>query len=387
MKELEKNIIKWRRDLHMIPEIGLELPNTVKYVSSLLDSFGIKYHYLVNGNAIVAIIEGDSKGKTVAFRADMDALPIKENTGLEFASKNENMHACGHDGHTAMLLGAAKYFSENKDKIKGNIKLLFQPGEEKPGGAKPMIDEGALNNPKVDAIFGIHEGNILSSEKENIFILKDGPMMAATDALEINIKGYGTHAASPHTGIDSVLCASKIIIALQSIVSREIDPTENAVITIGTVKAGEANNIIPDTVKLSGTVRTFNKDIRVFIRKRIKEISSLIAKANRCTVEINHKFSYPCLINNIELTNLAMKSAKKISNNKSRYMDDYIMGGDDMAYFLEEVPGTYILLHNPGKIDGVAYSHHNPKFDIDESKLIYGTKLFIDLAIEYLKNN
>ncbi len=385
MNEIQKDMIRWRRELHKIPELGLKLPKTVDYVTKVLkDELNLDYKLLVDGSAIIALIEGEKPGKTIGLRADMDGLPIVEETGLSFASNNGNMHACGHDGHAAMLLGAAKFLINNKDKFNGNVKLLFQPGEEGPGGAKPMIEEGALEKPKVDAVFGIHEGNVSDDLKPGNLAFKKGPMMAATDSLVITIKGRGSHGAYPQDSIDPIVIASELILSLQQIVSREIKPSEPAVISICMINSGTALNIIPEETKIGGTVRTTNKKTREFIAKRIKEISNGIALAKRAEIEVEHTFKYPALINDDEMTELAVNSAEKLYPEDIRFMKDVKMGAEDMSYFLEEVPGCYAYLSNPKKIDGIIYPHHNPRFDVDESYFQNGAMLLAQVAIDFL---
>lgn len=385
MTEIQNDMVRWRRALHQIPEIGLKLPQTVTYVTKVLkEELNLNYELLLDGNAIAVLIQGEKPGKTIALRADMDGLAIVEETSLPFASKNGNMHACGHDGHTAMLLGAAKFLTNNKDQFNGTVKLLFQPGEEGPGGAKPMIEEGALENPKVDAIFGIHEGNISKELKTGNLAFKKGPMMASSDSLVITIKGKGSHGAYPQDSVDPIVIAAELILSLQQIVSREINPSEAAVISICMVHSGTALNIIPEETKLGGTVRTLNQDTREFIAKRIKEISSGIALAKRAEIIVEHTFKYPALVNDEEITELAMNAAKTLYPEDVITLKEAIMGGEDMAFFLEKVPGCYAYLSNPKQVEGEIYPHHNSKFDVDESYFQNGASLLVQVAIDFL---
>ncbi len=387
VRKVESDIIGWRRDLHRIPELGLELPETVKYVTGKLDEMGIPYLTLVNGNAVVALIKGGGEGKTIAIRADMDGLPVKEETGLAFASVNGCMHACGHDGHTAILLGAAKVLNEHKAMLHGNVKLLFQPGEEYPGGALPMIQEGALENPHVDAIIGLHEGRISNDVTKGKIGITYGPMMASMDRISIRIKGKGSHGAYPEDSVDPISTAAEVISALQRVVSREIRAVEPAVLSITRIAGGFNQNIIPDDVELEGTVRTFNNETRQFIAKRIDEITMGITSAMRAKYELQYEFKYPPLINSAEFTRFFVGSAKKLMDPEDIVeMAHPVMGGEDMAYFLEQVPGTFFFLSNPGEIDGATHPHHNPKFDIDESIFKTGCALFVQTAVDYLNN-
>jgi amidohydrolase len=385
VKAIEQEIINWRRDLHQIPEIGLELPKTAKYVSEKLEEMGIQYHTLVDGNAIVGLIKGSGEGNTVGLRADMDGLPIKEETGLSFASTNNNMHACGHDAHTAILLGAAKVLNNNRDKFKGNVKLLFQPAEESPGGAKPMIQEGVLENPKVDAIMGLHVGKISEDiPKGNIGVCY-GNLMAAADIVNIKVKGKGAHGAYPELSVDPIVIAAELIMSLQTIISRETKSTDPAVLSICKIQGGTNHNIIPDYVELKGTVRTLNNETRNRIAKRIEEITKSITDAHGATYEYDYEFKYPPVINDSNFTAEFVESAKKIlPEDEITEIKVPIMGGEDMSYFLEKVPGTFFFLTNLKKVDGEYYGHHNSKFDVDEQLFWKGSSLLVQAAIDYL---
>ncbi|OZV11458.1 N-acyl-L-amino acid amidohydrolase [Tissierella sp. P1] len=388
VKKIEEDIINWRRELHQIPEIGLDLPKTAKFIMDELDNMNIEYHTLVNGNAIVGLIKGKEEGKTIGLRADTDALPVKEKTGLEFASNNGCMHACGHDGHTAILLGVAKVLNENKDKFKGNIKLLFQPGEEYPGGAKPMIEEGALENPKVDAVMGLHLGNLGKEIPKGKIGVSYGIMMAAVDVMYIKINGKGSHGAYPHQSIDPIVTASEIVLALQTIISREVDPVEPAVVSVTRIDGGFNHNIIPDSVEIQGTIRTVNEETRQRISRRIEEIVKGVTLAHGASYEIDYEFCYPALINSEEFTKGFVESAKKIIPEEDIVeMKSPVMGAEDMSFFLQRVPGTFFYLSNMAEIDGEFHPHHNPKFDIDEGQMWKGAALIIQNTIDWLNKN
>lgn len=386
VKKIEDQIISWRRHLHKIPELGLELPKTSKYVQEELSKMGIEYHTLINGNAIVAIIKGAEEGKTIALRADMDALPIREETGLPFASDNGCMHACGHDAHTSMLLGAGKILNENRDKLKGNVKLFFQPGEEYPGGALPMIEEGAMENPKVDAVLGLHNGSISKDVEKGKIGVSYGAMMASMDRILIKIKGKGSHGAYPEQSIDPISTAAEVISALQRIVSREVKAIDPAVVSITRINGGFNQNIIPDEVEMEGTVRAVNPETRNFIARRIEEVTKGITSAMRAECEVEYEFKYPPLINSKSFTEFFVESAKKVISEEDIFdMKDPVMGGEDMAYFLEKAAGTYFFLSNPKEVDGEIYAHHNSKFDVDESILHIGSSLFVQTVVDFLK--
>ncbi len=384
-RTIQADMITWRRALHRIPELGNHLPQTVAYVGAVLDELGIAYKKLVDGNAIVATIEGHRPGKCFALRADMDALPIKEQTGLPFSATGEAMHACGHDAHTAMLLGAAKYLVNHRADFKGTVKLLFQPGEEYPGGAKPMIDEGALQNPPVDAVFGIHNGQISSAVPQGNIGFKYGPMMAAPDRICIKVIGRGTHGAYPEFGKDPIVLASELVLSLQRLISREKRATEPAVLSICRFTGGYNHNVIPSEVELEGTIRTTSPELRDYYRARIEKICQHYAAMHDMTIEVDYEFVYPPLINDRDITALAIATANRLFGTERVFeMSEPVMGGEDMAYFIEAVPGCYAFLANPAPIDGSCYPHHHPKFDVDESYFESGAKLHAAVAMAYL---
>lgn len=385
VKEAEDYIIKCRHDLHEIPEIGLNLPMTSAYVAKELSKMGIEFRQNVGVSGIVGTIRGNKEGKTIALRADMDALPIKEETGLDFASKNGNMHACGHDAHTSILLGVAKVLSENKNELNGNVKLIFQPAEESPGGAELMLKDGAFENPNVDAVLGLHVGNLAQNDKPGSIMVCYDNMMACLDSFRVKLIGKGCHGAYPQTGIDPVIMTGYFLAAVQSIVSREIAATDYAVITVGKINGGQAYNIIPDCVELEGTARAVDQNIREYIAKRIEEIAKGISGTMRGTYEFDYTFGYPPLVNDEEFTKEFIKSAKKIMPEKDiMIMQKPAMGGEDMAYYLQKVPGTFVFLNNPKEVEGCCYPHHNAKFDVDESFFARGAALLIQGALDYL---
>ncbi len=386
-KEIEDVIINDRRQLHKIPELQLSLPKTVAYVENELKKLDISYKKLVNGNAIVAEI-GDYKGKCIAIRADMDALPIKEETSLSFCSTHEGkMHACGHDGHTAMALGACRILKENEKDLDGLVKIFFQPGEEIPGGAKPMIDEGCMENPKVDRVIGLHEGGIFGHLPTGTVGYKEDAMMASMDAFILKVKGHGGHGARPENFIDPIITISEINLALQKIISRELDPTKSALISICQIHGGTCQNIIPDEVWEEGTVRTLDEDVRDFVEKRMKEVSENIAKAFRCEAELDYKRYYPAVINDKEFTAYVKNIAQEIlGDDKVIEISRPTMGGEDFAFFEKEARGTFLSLNNlKANKDGKVYPHHNSKFDVDESAFYIGSGLMAEVAYRYLK--
>ncbi|RXG65329.1 amidohydrolase [Candidatus Atribacteria bacterium 1244-E10-H5-B2] len=382
---MQDQLISWRRDLHQIPEVGLELPKTSAYVAEKLSEMGIEYQENIGVSGIVGLIKGKEDGKTIAIRADMDGLAIVEETGLPFASTNGNMHACGHDAHTAMLLGAAKILNENKDKLKGNIKLIFQAGEEGPGGAKPMIDDGAMENPKVDAVLGLHIGIIFKEIGTGEVGVAYGNLMACLDRFEIKVIGKGCHGAMPDTGVDPIVISAEIINALQTIISREIKPTEPAVITIGQINGGRSYNIIPDSVEIIGTARAISQAVREKIASRMEEIVANVTKGMRGDYEFTYTYGYPPLVNDAEFTKGFAETAKKVVGKENVVeIARPTMGGEDMAYFLEKAPGTFFFLGGGNEAKGIVAPHHNSKFDVDEDVFWKGTTLLAQGAVDWL---
>ncbi|MGD9569555.1 MAG: M20 family metallopeptidase [Sedimentibacter sp.] len=390
MQELIKNVMDevviWRRDLHQIPEIGNDIPKTSAYVAEQLEKMGISYIKGVGiEHAIVATIQGtkEGQGKTLALRADMDALPVVEETGLPFASKNGNMHACGHDAHTASLLGTAKVLNQIKDQFSGKIVLLFQPGEEVSAGAEPMVKAGCLDG--VDGIIGIHVGNISSDGVPGNAYFKFGSMMACLDKWNMTINGVGSHGAYPHGSHDPVVMQAHIITAVQEIISRELNPVDPGVVTVGIVKGGSAYNVIPGSVYLEGTARAVNQKTREYISKRIGEIAESVAKAFRGTIDYNYIFGAPPVVNHNEFTQNVIGSAKRaIGEENVQIMDNPVMGGEDFAYYLEKVPGTFIFVSNPLAIDGTCFPHHNSRFALDEQYFDRCIKIFVQSALDFL---
>lgn len=385
---VKEEIIKNRRALHQIPEIGNELPQTFEYVKARLDEMNIEYKTAVGvPHSIVGIIKGKSEGKVLALRADMDALEVVEETGLDFASTNNHMHACGHDAHTAILLGVTKILSQNTDKFKGTIKLLFQPAEEISAGARNMIEGGALENPKVDAVYGQHVGNINPFLKNGSFAFARGPMMASLDKFKIKVKGRGAHGAFPHDSIDPIVCASEIVTSIQTIISRELAPVEPAVITIAKFHSGTVFNVIPSEAELEGTARAVNFETRDYLEKRIGEIAENIAKANRASVEYEYIRGAAPLVNDVEFTDLAINSAKKIIGEDFVYiMTKPTLGGEDFAEYLAEVPGTFAFIQNPMAIEGKNWPMHNSKFALDEDVFVEGAAVMLQVAMDYLNS-
>jgi len=377
-------VIAWRRELHRIPELGFELFKTSAFIKKQLNCLNIPCQVMAE-TGLVALVEGGEPGPTLAFRADMDALPIKEETGLPYASDNGNMHACGHDAHAAMLLGASKILSANRDKIKGRVKLIFQPGEEGYGGAQKMIEEGCLKNPDVDAIYGLHVGQIFPEVGLGQVGVCSGTILAAATAFTVEVIGKSTHGALPHLGVDSITTAAEMITSLQKIISREINPLETAVLTIGKIEGGEAINIVTPRVEFSGDFRTIDQENRHYITGRVKEICASVAAANRAKAEVKIIGGYPPTVNHPAFAEKVTAVAEQVvgSNNVVSILKPN-MGTEDMSLYLEKVPGAFFMLGTGNPERGFIYPHHNSRFDLDESALWIGPAIFTTLALDYL---
>jgi amidohydrolase len=387
-RKIHKQIVEWRRHLHQHPEVGLEVPETEKFVAERLREMGLEVRTGVGGHGVVAVLKGAKPGKTIAVRSDMDALDVKEETGLPFASKVEGkMHACGHDAHMAMALGAAKLLSVRSSELSGNVKFIFQPAEEGPGGAKPMIEDGALENPKVDAIIGLHTGCIWDFQKPGEVYVGYGSMMASLDRIDVTIKGKGAHGAMPQKSVDAVSVAAHAISTVQTVVSREISPLDPAVVTIGKIHGGTAYNIIAEEVSFEGTVRSLKQDVREFLDKRIGEIIKGVASSMRAEAKYTYTYGYPPLVNDADFTKRFAEVAQEVVGPELvKEIAEPTMGGEDMAYFLNEVPGTFFFLAGSKEVDGQVYPHHNSKFDIDEDILWEGALLESAAVIDYLSS-
>ena len=383
-QKIQKNIIKWRRDLHRIPEVGLILPKTKSYIEDRLKEMDIETKEFNRCSGIAGLIKGRKRRNTVALRADMDALPIKEETGLSFASTNNNMHACGHDAHMAMLLGASALLKNHQNELDCNVKLIFQPGEEELGGAKIMIKEGVLKDPKVDTLLSLHIGNFFDGLKNGQVGISYGIMMASIDHFLVRVKGKGCHGATPHKGVDPITLATQVINTLQLIVSREINATIPAVISICKLSSGSSYNVIPDYVEFEGTVRVIDKEIRKKIAKRMEDIISSVTKAMRGDYEYKYFFGYPPVINDFEVTKSFGETARKILGSEDIIeLKEPTMVGEDISYYLEKIPGSFFFLASLPK--GKVYPHHNSRFNIDETVLWKGSALLAQGAIDLTK--
>lgn len=384
--EILPGVIADRRHLHENPELGFQEVKTAAFVKQRLEALGVEdIRTGINKTGVTGLIRGTAKGpgRNVLVRADMDALPILEENEVEYKSQNDGvMHACGHDAHTAILLGLARVLSDRKNEFSGTVKLLFQPAEElPPGGAKGMIEEGVLNDPPIEAVFGLH---MSQSDPVGKIMVGSGPVMAAADAFRIVIQGKGGHAAYPSENIDPVVIGAQIVVALQSLVSRETDPMESAVLSTCVFKAGDAFNVIPDTAELAGTVRTFKPDVQDHIERRITEVATGIAQAMQASAAVTYTRGYPATVNDESMTQLARESAVEVVGAENVVEMEPKMGAEDFSYFLQERPGSYFFVGSKNEERGLVWGHHHPRFDIDEESLAAGLGTMATSVLTYL---
>ena len=347
---------------------------------------GIKTYPTTGGTGVLGEVRGTrgkGKGKVVLLRADMDALPIEEANNVPYKSQNPGkMHACGHDVHTTILLGVAEVLSGMTETFDGTVKLMFQPGEEGAGGAVAMINDGILESPAVDAAFALHVTSELTPGNVS---LGAGPHAAAADTFEIHVTGKGGHAAFPHTTVDTTLVAAQILIAFQTLVARELDPLETAVVTVGTLHAGTASNIIPQTATLTGTVRTYQPEVRDYLEQRITEMAATIAQGFRATAETVYLRGYPPMINDPEMTAFAQSVAEELLGAGNVHYGKPIMAGEDLAFVLDKVPGCMLSLGTGNPERGFIYPPHHPRFDADEDALAVGVRVLSGIALRFLE--
>jgi amidohydrolase len=383
LKAYEEYVIKKREDFHMHPETGFKEFRTAKIIEKELKTMGYNLVTKIAKTGIVATLDTHRPGKTILLRSDIDALQMQEENDVPYKSIYDGfMHACGHDAHIAMLLGAAKYFSEHTEKFKGKIKLVFQPAEEgpMPGGGLHIVNEGHIDD--ADAVFGIH---ITTSYEEGIVHIKKGEAMAAPDEFSVEINGIGTHASAPESGNDVILTAANMIQNIQTIISRNISPTDSAVISVSTIHGGTAFNILPDKVTFGGTIRTLNETVRKYIFERLNEVVKTTAELHNVSAKLLITEAYPPLINDPVQTDFVIDTVKASLGEDNVFIDDKpTMGGEDFAYYLQKKPGTFFWLGGRKKGQDEIYYNHNSKFDVASSSLLYGTMLHINLANAFL---
>jgi amidohydrolase len=382
IRSLQPQLVEWRRRLHQKPELGFQEKLTAEFVSQKLQEWEIEHQTGIAQTGIVATIKGNKQTsetipnpKVLAIRADMDALPIQELNEVPYKSQHDGvMHACGHDGHTAIALGIAYYLQQNPSSFAGTVKIIFQPAEEGPGGAKPMIETGVLKNPDVNAIIGLHLWNNLPLGTVGV---RAGALMAAVECFDCTILGKGGHGAMPHQTVDSVLVAAQIVNALQTIVARNVNPIDSAVVTVGELHAGTKRNVIADTARMSGTVRYFNPDFKNFFSERIEQIIAGICHSNGAKYDFKYARLYPPVINDRAIAELVRSVAEEVVETSMGVVPEcQTMGGEDMSFFLQEVPGCYFFLGSANSDKNLAYPHHHPRFDFDETALAMGVEIF-----------
>ncbi|GMA97541.1 amidohydrolase [Pelosinus sp. IPA-1] len=378
IKKHADSIIALRRHFHTYPELSAKEFNTQQKIMDELFALGLVPRKIA-GTGVIADLKGALPGKTVAIRADIDALELEDECGKPYQSQNPGVcHACGHDGHTAMLIGAAKTLVDLKDNLTGNIRFLFQPSEECfPGGAALMIKEGALTD--VDTIIGAHLWQTLRVGTSGISYNR---MMASPDQFTIQIKGRGGHGSMPHQTIDALLIGAQVVTTLHTIVSRNIDPLEQAVLSIGVFRSGDTFNIIPDTATLVGTVRSFSKEVKTTIFKRIEEVVSGICQGAGATFQIDTIFGFSPVINNPEVADVLFNASGISLSKENSLLIDPVMGGEDFSCYLEKIPGAFIFIGVGNEEEGIIYPQHHPKYDIDERSLAYGTEIMVRAAMK-----
>ncbi len=375
-------LVETRRDFHRWPELSFSEVQTAARIAQALHGLGLEVETGVARTGLVAVLRGARPGKTLLVRADIDALPLHEEATHSYVSRNPGiMHACGHDAHMAMLLGAIRFLVEHRDRLVGTIKFVFQPAEEGPGGADLMIAEGVLENPRVDAALGYHIWNELPVGTIGV---RSGPLMASSDEFELHVHGQGSHGADPHLGTDAVVVAAHIVTALQTVVSRMVSPLESAVLTIGQITSGSGHNIIAQHALMTGTVRTFNEQLRAELPGRIEQLASNVAMAFGATCELRYKPQYPVTVNDRAMACLVRRAAEAAVGPENVVEAERTMGSEDMAYFLQEVPGCYFLIGSANPEQGLDKPHHHPSFDIDEAALPIGVKVIVLSVLDYL---
>jgi amidohydrolase len=372
-----------RRDFHRHPELGFQEVRTASVVARELNTLGLEVTTGIGKTGVIALIESSRPGPTVLLRFDMDALPIPEATGAEYASENPGvMHACGHDGHVAVGLTVARLLNERRDEWAGIVKLVFQPAEEGLGGAEAMITDGVLISPRPDVTLALH----LWNEKPVGWLgIAPGPVMAASEIFSVRITGKGGHGASPHATIDPVLAAAQVVNALQGIVARNVAPLQSAVISVTMVHTGDAFNIIPQTVDMKGTIRTFDPDVRERVLERFNQVIINVTQAFECHVEVEVKSITPAVVNDPEITRRVRQVAENLQLGGEIPLAYSTMGSEDMAFMMQDIPSCYFFVGSANPDKGLDYSHHHPKFDVDEASLPRAAALMTAAAMDFLK--
>ncbi|WGT67989.1 M20 metallopeptidase family protein [cyanobacterium endosymbiont of Epithemia clementina EcSB] len=382
IRSCRSKLVQWRRQFHIQPELGFQEQATGAFIAKTLTKIGIPHQTGIAKTGIVATITSPYPGPVLAIRSDIDALPIQEESEVPYRSQNSGiMHACGHDGHMASALGTAYYLWHHRHNFKGTVKIIFQPAEENSGGAKLMIDQGILKNPDVDAIIGLHLWNNFPLGTVRV---SSGPLMAAVECFRLDIFGKGGHDGMPDQTVDSVVVSAQIVNALQTIVSRSVNPLNSAVVTVGELHAGTGLNVIADKARMSGTVRYFNPNLKGYFGKRIEEIVAGICQTFGATYELDYWWLYPPVINDEKMADLVRSVAIDVTETYEGIISScQTMGGEDMSFFLQEIPGCYFFLGSANQDKGFTYPHHHPRFDFDETALLIGVEIFVRAAEKF----
>lgn len=380
IESMYEQMVEWRRHLHQYPELSFQEVETPKMIAGILESYGIEVKTQVGGRGVVGTIHGAKPGKTIALRADFDALPIPDEKEVPYKSKVPGvMHACGHDGHTATLLAVAKVLSENRDKLAGNVVLLHQHAEElNPGGAIGMIEDGCLDG--VDVVFGTH---LTSQAPTGTYLYAKGYAMAAADAFEIMVQGKGGHGASPHETVDAVAIGAQLVGQLQYIVSRQINPQKAAVLSVGSFHAGNAGNVIADSAVLKGTVRSFDENVREHMQREVTNIVNGISQGLHADCQLKYESGYPAVFNHAEETDAFLEAVKTFTDENQLIEMTPIMGSEDFSYYLRERPGMFFFTGARNEDTGAHYPHHHPRFDFDEQAMVHAAKALTALVYHY----
>jgi amidohydrolase len=372
-----------RRDFHAHPELGFQEVRTAGIVAKELNELGLEVATGVAETGVIAMLDGGSPGPTVLLRFDMDALPIEEETGADYASRNPGvMHACGHDGHTAIGLTVARMLHKHRKELTGAVKFVFQPAEEGLGGAERMVKEGVLANPKPDCTLAMHLWNEFPVGKE---VVTPGPAMASAATFSIKVTGKGAHGATPHAGVDPVLAAAHIVTVLQSIVARNVNPLEGAVVSVTAVQAGRAFNVIPSEASLRGTLRSFDPGVRELVLRRFEEIVQGTAAALGCTAETRIEEITPAVVNDTEMAKHVQTIVSDMLPEDELDVETRLMVSEDMAFMMQEIPGCYFFVGSSNSDKGFDYGHHHPRFDFDERAMPRGAALMAAAAFDLLK--
>lgn len=380
IEELKPELVDLRRDFHMHPELSNKEERTPKVIALYLKELGLEVRTNVGGNGVVGYLKGDKPGKTIAFRADFDALPIEDQKDVPYKSTVKGVsHACGHDVHTAALLGVAKVLSQHKSQLNGTIVFIYQFAEEvSPGGAERMIADGCLEG--VDAIYGAH---VWAENQIGEILFIEGNAMAAADAFKIRVEGKGGHGAVPHQANDPVVAICQLVTNMQQIISRTIDPLKSAVLTVGSIKGGEADNVIPDSAEITGTVRTFDREIREKVERRMQQMCDALMLQNDVKVTMDYNYGHTALYNHVKETRALKEATKEILPKHIIQTPPPFMGAEDFSYYLQKVPGCFFFVGGKNEAIHAIYPHHHPKFNVDEESMIsIGKVFFISLFLQ-----